>query len=126
MECFEMILASDSFFLLFERIMVKYITREVTEEMKFIDDVISEITKGEDFVQVINDIYEYLEIRSELEKYPSWIKNTIAIIDSITGLVMDGLDLKSYAYAVKVFDEIGLIEEAEVLCGYERECREML
>ena len=106
--------------------MVKYITREVTEEMKFIDDVISEITKGEDFVQVINDIYEYLEIRSELEKYPSWIKNTIAIIDSITGLVMDGLDLKSYAYAVKVFDEIGLIEEAEVLCGYERECREML
>lgn len=126
MECFEMILASDSFFLLFERIMVKYITREVTEEMKFIDDVISEITKGEDFVQVINDIYEYLEIRSELEKYPSWIKNTIAIIDSITGLVMDGLDLKSYAYAVKVFDEIGLIEEAEVLRGYERECREML
>ena len=126
MECFEMILASDSFFLLFERIMVKYITREVTEEMKFIDDVISEITKGEDFVQVINDIYEYLEIRSELEKYPSWIKNTIAIIDSITELVMDGLDLKSYAYAVKVFDEIGLIEEAEVLCGYERECREML
>lgn len=45
-----MILASDSFFLLFERIMVKYITRELTEEMKFIDDVISEITNGEDFV----------------------------------------------------------------------------
>lgn len=130
MECFEMILASDSFFLLFERIMVKYITREVTEEMKFIDDVISEITNGEDFVQVINDIYEYLEIRSELEKYPSWIKNTIAVIDSITGLVMDGLDLKSYGDAVKVFDEIGLIEEAEVLRGCDndirRECREML
>ena len=130
MECFEMILASDSFFLLFERIMVKYITREVTEEMKFIDDVISEITNGEDFVQVINDIYEYLEIRSELEKYPLWIKNTIAVIDSITGLVMDGLDLKSYGDAVKVFDEIGLIEEAEVLrdCDNDirRECREML
>ena len=126
MECFEMILASDSFFLLFQRIMVKYISREVTEEMNFIDHVISEITNGEDFVQVINDIYEYLEIRSELEKYPSWIKNIIAVIDSITGLVMDGLDLKSYADAVKVFDEIGLIEEAEVLRGYERECREML
>ena len=69
---------------------------------------------------------EYLEIRSELEKYPSWIKNIIAVIDSITGLVMDGLDLKSYADVVKVFDEIGLIEEAEVLRGYERECREML
>lgn len=39
---------------------------------------------------------------------------------------MDGLDLKSYADAVKVFDEIGFIEEAEVLRGYERECREML
>lgn len=125
-----MILASDSFFLLFERIMVKYITREVTEEMNFMDHAISEITNGEDFVYVINDIYEYLEIRSELEKYPSWIKNTIAVIDSITGLVMDGLDLKSYADAVKVFDEIGLIEEAEVLRGCDndirRECREML
>ena len=106
--------------------MVKYISREVTEEMNFIDHVISEITNGEDFVQVINDIYEYLEIRSELEKYPSWIKNTIAIIDCDTELGMDGLNLKSYADAVKVFDEIGLIEEAEVLRGYERECREML
>lgn len=45
-----MIFATDSFFLLFDRIMVKYITREVTEEMKFIDDVLSEITNGEDFV----------------------------------------------------------------------------
>lgn len=68
----------------------------------------------------------YLEIRSELEKYPSWIKNIIAVIDCDTELGMDGLDLKSYADAVKVFDEIGLKEEAEVLHGYERECREML
>ena len=45
-----MILASDSFFPLFQRIMVKYISREVTEEMNFIDHVISEITNGEDFV----------------------------------------------------------------------------
>lgn len=125
-----MILASDSFFLLFERIMVKYITREVTEEMKFIDDVISEITNGEDFVQAITDIYEYPEVRGELEKYPLWIKNIIAVIDCDTELGMDGLDLKSYGDAVKVFDEIGLIEEAEVLRGYDndirRECREML
>ena len=130
MWCFEMILVSDSFFLLFERIMVKYITREVTEEMNFMDHAISEITNGEDFVQVINDIYEYLEIRSELEKYPSWIKNTIAFIDCDTELGMDGLNLKSYADAVKVFDEIGLIEEAEVLRGCDndirRECRGML
>lgn len=125
-----MILVSDSFFLLFERIMVKYITREVTEEMNFMDHAISEIINGEDLVQVITDIYEYLEIRSELEKYPSWIKNIIAFIDCDTELGMAGLDLKSYADAVKVFDEIGLIEEAEVLRGCDndirRECREML
>ena len=111
-----MIFATDSFFLLFQRIMLKYITREVTEE----------ITNGEDFVQAITDIYEYPEVRGELEKYPLWIKNIIAVIDCDTELGMDGLDLKSYADAVKVFDEIGLIEEAEVLRGYERECREML
>lgn len=43
---------------------------------------------------------------------------------------MAGLDLKSYADAVKVIDEIGLKEEAEVLRGCDndirRECREML
>lgn len=98
--------------------------------MNFMDHAISEIINGEYLVQVITDIYiyiyEYLEIRSELEKYPSWIKNIIAFIDCDTELGMDGLDLKSYADAVKVFDEIGLIEEAEVLRGYERECREML
>ena len=36
---------------------------------------------------------------------------------------MDGLDLKSYADAVKVFDEIGLIEEAEVLRGCDNDIR---
>ena len=98
--------------------------------MNFIDHAISEITNGEDFVQAITDIYEYPEVRGELEKYPLWIKNIIAVIDSITGLVMDGLDLKSYADAVKVFDEIGLKEEAEVLRGCDndirRECKGML
>lgn len=111
---------------MFYRIIVKYIAREVTEEVNFIDHAILEITNGEDFVQAMTDIYEYPEVRGELEKYPSWIKNIITIIDYDTELGMDGLDLKSYADAVKVFDEIGLIEEAEVLRGYERECREML
>lgn len=125
-----MILASDSFFLLLVKIIVKYIAREVTEEVNFIDHAILEITNGEDFVQAMADIYEYPEVRGELEKYPSWIKNIITIIDYDTELGMDGLDLKSYADAVKVFDEIGLIEEAEVLRGCDndirRECREML
>lgn len=118
------------FFILFYRIIVKYIAREVTEEVNFIDHAISEITNGEDFVQAMADIYEYPEVRGELEKYPSWIKNIIVFIDCDTELGMDGLDLKSYADAVKVFDEIGLIEEAEVLRGCDndirRECREML
>lgn len=43
---------------------------------------------------------------------------------------MDGLDLKSYADAMKVFDEIGLIGEVEVVRGCDndirRKCREML
>ena len=37
---------------------------------------------------------------------------------------MDGLDLESYADAVKVFDEIGLIEEAEVLRDYDNDISE--
>ena len=37
---------------------------------------------------------------------------------------MDGLDLKSYADTVKVFDEIGLIEEAEVLRDYDNDISE--
>ena len=37
---------------------------------------------------------------------------------------MYGLDLKSYADAVKVFDEIGLIEEAEVLRDYDNDISE--
>lgn len=104
--------------------MLKYITREVTEEMNFIDHAISEITNGEDFVQAMADIYEYPEVRGELEKYPSWIKNIIAVIDYDTELGMDGLDLKSYANIVKVLDEIGLIEEAGVLRDYDKDMSE--
>lgn len=124
MECFEIIFVTDSFFLLFQRIMLKYITREVTEEMNFIDHAISEIANGEDFVQTMADIYEHPEIRDELEKYPLWIQNIIAVIDYDTELGMDGLDLKSYADVVTVLDEIGLIEEAEVLRDYNNDISE--
>ena len=89
--------------------------------MNFIDHAISVITNGEDFVQAMADIYEYPEVRDELEKYPSWIKNIITIIDYDTELGMDGLDLKSYADVVKVLNEIGLIEEAEVLRDYDND-----
>lgn len=104
--------------------MVKYITREVTEEMNFIDHAISEIANGEDFVQTMADIYEHPELRDELEKYPLWIQNIIAVIDYDTELGMDGLDLKSYADVVTVLDEIGLIEEAEVLRDYNNDISE--
>lgn len=89
--------------------------------MNFIDHAISVITNGEDFVQAMADIYEYSEVRDELEKYPSWIKNIITIIDYDTELGMDGLDLKSYADVVKVLNEIGLIEEAGVLRDYDND-----
>lgn len=92
--------------------------------MNFIDHAISEITNGEDFVQTMADIYEHPELRDELEKYSLWIQNIITIIDYDTELGMDGLDLKSYADAVKVFDEIGLIEEAEVLRDYDKDMSE--
>ena len=92
--------------------------------MNFIDHAISEITNGEDFVQTMADIYEYPEVRDELEKYPSWIQNIITIIDYDTELGMDGLDLKSYADVVKILDEIGLIEEAGVLCDYDNDISE--
>ncbi|WP_295097459.1 hypothetical protein [uncultured Catenibacterium sp.] len=92
--------------------------------MNFIDHAISEIINGEVFVEAMADIYEYPEVRGELEKYPSWIKNIIAVIDYDTELGMDGLDLKSYADAVKVFDEIGLIEEAGVLRDYDNDISE--
>lgn len=92
--------------------------------MNFIDHAISEITNGEDFVQTMADIYEHPELRDELEKYSLWIQNIITIIDYDTELGMDGLDLKSYADAVKVFDEIGLIEEAEVLRDYDNDISE--
>lgn len=89
--------------------------------MNFIYHAISVITNGEDFVQAMADIYEYSEVRDELEKYPSWIKNIITIIDYDTELGMDGLDLKSYADVVKVLNEIGLIEEAGVLRDYDND-----
>ena len=92
--------------------------------MNFIDHAISEITNGEDFVQAMADIYEYPEVRGELEKYSLWIKNIITIIDYDTELGMDGLDLKSYADVVTVLDEIGLIEEAEVLRDYNNDISE--
>ncbi|CUQ11778.1 Uncharacterised protein [Roseburia hominis] len=58
-----MILVTDSFFLLFERIMVIYITREVTEEMNFIDHAISEIVNGE-------DLYKSFFYNKSLFEYP--------------------------------------------------------
>ena len=89
--------------------------------MNFIDHAISVITNGEDFVQAMADIYEYPEVRGELEKYPSWIKNIITIIDYDTERGMDGLDLKSSADVIEALNEIGLIEEAEVLRDYDND-----
>ena len=63
--------------------------------MNFIDKAMAEVTNGEDFVQKMADIYEYPEVREELENYPTWIRNIIAVIDYDTELAMDGLEFKS-------------------------------
>ena len=68
--------------------------------MSFIDDALSEISNGEDFVQAMADIYEYPEARSELYKLPSWIRNIITVIDYDTELAMNGLDFKSYGLSL--------------------------
>lgn len=47
------------------------IEKGVVKHMNFIDHALSEIATGEDFVQAMADIYEYPEVRDELEKYPS-------------------------------------------------------
>lgn len=39
--------------------------------MNFIDKALAGFTSGEDFVQKMADIYEYPEVREELENYPT-------------------------------------------------------
>lgn len=89
--------------------------------MNFIDKALSEITNGEDFVQAMADIYEHSEVRSELKKFPSWIRNIITVIDYDTELSMDGLDFKSYKNVIEALNDIGLKEEAEALIAFERD-----
>lgn len=88
--------------------------------MSFIDDALSEISNGEDFVQAMADIYEYPEVRSELYKLPSWIRNIITVIDYDTELAMNGLDFKSYGNIIDALTNMGLTEEAEVLITFEK------
>ena len=88
--------------------------------MNFIDKALEEITNGEDFVQAMADIYEYPEVRSELYKLPSWIRNIITVIDYDTELAMNGLDFKSYGNIIDALTNMGLTEEAEVLITFEK------
>ena len=88
--------------------------------MSFIDDALSEISNGEDFVQAMADIYEYPEVRSELYKLPSWIRNIITVIDYDTELAINGLDFKSYGNIIDALTNMGLTEEAEVLITFEK------
>ena len=89
--------------------------------MNFIDKALSEITNGEDFVQAMADIYEHSEVRSELRKFPSWIRNIITVIDYDTELSMNGLDFKSYKNVIEALTDMGLIEEAKVLTTFEND-----
>ena len=67
--------------------------------MNFIDIALEEITNGEDFVQAMADIYEHTEVREKIDKFPSWIRNIITVIDALT--------------------DMGFIKEADILIAYE-------
>ena len=88
--------------------------------MNFIDKALEEITNGEDFVQAMADIYEHTEVREKLDKFPSWIRNNITVIDYDTELSMNGLDFKSYRNVIDALTDMGLTEEAEVLITFEK------
>ena len=88
--------------------------------MNFIDKALEEITIGEDFVQAMADIYEHTEVREKLDKFPSWIRNIITVIDYDTELSMNGLDFKSYRNVIDALTDMGLTEEAEVLITFEK------
>lgn len=89
--------------------------------MNFIDEALSKITNGEDFVQTMAEIYEHPEIRKILMNYPTWIRNIITIIDYDTQLTMDGLEQKSYKDVIEVLLEIGLTNEAHLLISLEND-----
>lgn len=78
--------------------------------MNFIDKALEEITNGEDFVQAMADIYEHTEVREKLDKFPSWIRNIITVIDYDTELSMNGLDFKSYRNVIDALTDMGLTE----------------
>ena len=88
--------------------------------MNFIDKALEEITNGEDFVQAMADIYEHTEVREKLDKFPSWIRNIITVIDYDTEFSMNGLDFKSYRNVIDALTDMGLTEEAEVLITFEK------
>ena len=87
--------------------------------MNFIDKAMAEVTNGEDFVQKMADIYEYQEVREELENYPTWIRNIITVIDYDTELAMDGLEFKSYRNVIDALTDIGVTTEAQALIELE-------
>ena len=87
--------------------------------MNFIDKALAEVTNGEDFVQKMADIYEYPEVREELENYPIWIRNIITVIDYDTELAMDGLEFKSYRNVIDALTDIGVTTEAQTLIELE-------
>ena len=60
--------------------------------MNFIDKAFDNKLHGDDFLQAMNDIYSETEVREILDKYPTFVKNVILIIDYDSELQMGGLD----------------------------------
>ena len=62
------------------------------EKMNFIDKAFDNKLHGDDFLQAMNDIYSETEVREILDKYPTFVKDVILIIDYDTEIQMEGLD----------------------------------
>lgn len=81
----------------------------------FIDEALESVSSGEDFVQVMADIYSHNEVRDILNQYPEWIANIITVIDYDTELQMEGLDFRTYEKEVEALRSMGLESEAAAL-----------
>lgn len=85
--------------------------------MNYIDIALQNINNGEDFVQAMADKYANPDV--DLDKYPTWIKNILILIDYDSELQMNGLDFKSYKEVIAALNEVGLYDEAEALMELE-------
>ena len=57
--------------------------------MNFIDKAFADKLTGDDFLQVMAEIYTEPEVRKTLNQYPAFVSDVITVIDYDTALQMD-------------------------------------